>query len=115
MTKNTFYQELYTQVEALISDESDVIANMANVSATSRVMLVDGAKGLIAGALLERSVAYVLKVEFATSGLKVSSDILNQYNFGCNTLRRLGHIHADILADASENATDKTVNHVMNK
>lgn len=33
MTKNTFYQELYTQVEALISDESDVIANMANVSA----------------------------------------------------------------------------------
>lgn len=33
MSKNTFYRELYTQVEALISDESDVIANMANVSA----------------------------------------------------------------------------------
>ncbi|MGB1261384.1 MAG: GAF domain-containing protein [Cognaticolwellia sp.] len=33
MTKNTFYQDLYTQVEALISDEADVIANMANVSA----------------------------------------------------------------------------------
>jgi GAF domain-containing protein len=33
MTKNTFYQDLYIQVEALISDEADVIANMANVSA----------------------------------------------------------------------------------
>lgn len=33
MTKNTFYRDLYTQVEALISDEPDVIANMANVSA----------------------------------------------------------------------------------
>jgi hypothetical protein len=42
-----------------------LLLNMANVSATSRVMLVDGARGLIAGALLERSIAYVLKVEFA--------------------------------------------------
>ena len=33
MTKNTFYRDLYTQVEALIRDEADVIANMANVSA----------------------------------------------------------------------------------
>ena len=33
MTKNTFYRDLYSQVEALISDEADVIANMANVSA----------------------------------------------------------------------------------
>ena len=33
MTKNTFYRDIYTQVEALITDESDVIANMANVSA----------------------------------------------------------------------------------
>lgn len=33
MTKNTFYRDLYTHVEALISDEADVIANMANVSA----------------------------------------------------------------------------------
>jgi GAF domain-containing protein len=33
MTKSTFYQDLTIQIEALISDESDVIANMANVSA----------------------------------------------------------------------------------
>ncbi|SEL07231.1 GAF domain-containing protein [Colwellia chukchiensis] len=33
MSKITFYRDLYQQVEALISDEADVIANMANVSA----------------------------------------------------------------------------------
>jgi GAF domain-containing protein len=31
--KKEFYQELLTQTEALISDESDIIANMANISA----------------------------------------------------------------------------------
>lgn len=33
MSKNTFYRDLYNQVDALISDEADVIANMANISA----------------------------------------------------------------------------------
>jgi L-methionine (R)-S-oxide reductase len=33
MNKNELYQELYQQVDALISDESDTIANMANISA----------------------------------------------------------------------------------
>jgi GAF domain-containing protein len=33
MNKNGQYQELYQQVESLISDEPDVIANMANISA----------------------------------------------------------------------------------
>ncbi len=33
MSKNTFYQSLYSQAEALLSDEPDVIANMANLSA----------------------------------------------------------------------------------
>ena len=33
MTKESFYQELIGQVQAIIGDESDLIANMANVSA----------------------------------------------------------------------------------
>lgn len=33
MGKTVFYQELLTQTDALISDESDPIANMANISA----------------------------------------------------------------------------------
>jgi GAF domain-containing protein len=33
MNKNDLYQELYQHVDALISDEPDIIANMANISA----------------------------------------------------------------------------------
>jgi GAF domain-containing protein len=33
MNKNTLYQELLAQTSALISDESDFVANMANISA----------------------------------------------------------------------------------
>ncbi|GHF93067.1 GAF domain-containing protein [Thalassotalea marina] len=33
MSKAEFYDQLYRQVEAIIGDESDVIANMANISA----------------------------------------------------------------------------------
>ena len=33
MNKNELYQELYQQVDALINDEPDIIANMANISA----------------------------------------------------------------------------------
>jgi GAF domain-containing protein len=33
MNKNELYQDLYQQVDALTSDEPDIIANMANISA----------------------------------------------------------------------------------
>lgn len=33
MSKAEFYDQLYRQVEAIIGDESDIIANMANISA----------------------------------------------------------------------------------
>lgn len=33
MSKAEFYDQLYRQVEAIIGDETDVIANMANISA----------------------------------------------------------------------------------
>ncbi|QOL25001.1 GAF domain-containing protein [Thalassotalea sp. LPB0316] len=33
MTKESFYQELHAQVQAIIGDETDTIANMANISA----------------------------------------------------------------------------------
>ena len=41
MSKNTFYRDLHSQTKALISDESDVIANMANVSALLFEQLAD--------------------------------------------------------------------------
>lgn len=41
MTKTAFYQQLYTQVEALTAGETDVIANMANISALLFDQLTD--------------------------------------------------------------------------
>lgn len=36
MDKNTRYQEVYRQIEAIVGDESDLIANMANMAALLR-------------------------------------------------------------------------------
>jgi hypothetical protein len=41
-------------------DSLGYIINMANISTMSRVLLVDNTKGLVAGALCERSIAYCL-------------------------------------------------------
>jgi GAF domain-containing protein len=41
MNKKDLYKELYQQVEAIISDEVDVIANMANISALLFEQLAD--------------------------------------------------------------------------
>jgi hypothetical protein len=37
---------------------------MANINTNSRVLLVDKTKGLLSGALLEKEVKSILKVEF---------------------------------------------------
>jgi len=41
-------------------DSLGYIINIANINAMSRVLLVDNTKGLVAGALCERSVAFCL-------------------------------------------------------
>ena len=44
-----------------------MLLNLSNVSFESRVLLVENTKGLIQGALVERCVAYALRVEFHES------------------------------------------------
>jgi len=44
-------------------DSLGLLLNMANINAHSRVMLVDGTKGLVTGAILERCAAYTLSVQ----------------------------------------------------
>jgi hypothetical protein len=43
-------------------DSLALLLNMANINANSRVVLIDGAKGLVTGAILERCAAYTLAV-----------------------------------------------------
>jgi hypothetical protein len=44
---------------------------MANVNCYSNVLLIDNTKGLISGALLEKEVASILKIEFGGEQLKL--------------------------------------------
>lgn len=45
-------------------DSLALLLNMANLSFQSNVLLVENTKGFLQGALVERAVAYALRVEF---------------------------------------------------
>ena len=45
-------------------DSLALLLNMSNLSFQSRVLLVENTKGFLQGALIERAVAYALRVEF---------------------------------------------------
>jgi len=91
-------------------DSLGLLLNMANINAHARVMLVDGTKGLVTGAILERCAAYTLSVQTGQTNLKVSSEILGNFNFGHESLHRLGHVHADVLASVAEGGPADMVN-----
>ena len=106
MTKNTFYRDLYNQVEALISDESDVIANMANVSALLFEQLssvnwvgfyrvVD--EELVLGPFQGKVACIRIPMGRGVCGTAAAE----------NTVQRIGDVHAfdgHIACDASSNA-----------
>jgi len=88
-------------------DSLALIINMANINPMSRVLILENTKGLVTGAVIERCVAYALKVDVGSPSVKVSSEILGNFNFGHESLKRLGFIHSDIMAAAAlENPTD---------
>lgn len=63
---------MYSQTQpfkicSLRPDSMGLLLNMANINSNSRVLLVDKTKGLLSGALIERDVQNVLKVEFSGS------------------------------------------------
>ena len=66
-------------------DSLGFLLNMANVNAFSRCLVVENTKGLVVGALCERSVAYTLAVSFTHEEqmhqLRPQTDILLQFNF----------------------------------
>lgn len=99
-------------------DSLALLLNLANLSFTSKVLLVENTKGFLAGALIERCVAYALRVEFhenmidfgtpSSSGhntvgaLHPKLQVLREFNFRGKHTRRLGFINASVLMnDAS--------------
>lgn len=80
-------------------DSLALMLHMANISAQSRVLLVENTKGLLAGALIERSVPHILRVNLGVDGgvLKGNNEILVQYNFGEGSVRKISQIASSIL------------------
>jgi hypothetical protein len=65
----------------LRSDSLALILNMANINCNSRVLLVENTNGFVTGALVEKKVASILKVEFGAEQLKMRLNILLEYDF----------------------------------
>lgn len=65
----------------LRADSLALILNMANINCNSRVLLVENTRGFLTGALVEKRVASILKVEFGAEPLKMRMDILLEYGF----------------------------------
>ncbi len=60
-----FYNSEFPQkICGLRADSLGFLLNYANVNAYSRVLLVENTRGFLTGALLERCVPYVLRVDF---------------------------------------------------
>ena len=53
------------QICYLRPDSLALLLNLANLSFQSRVLLVENTKGFLSGCLIERCVAYALRVEFS--------------------------------------------------
>ena len=82
-------------------DSLAFMLNMANVHSLSRCLVVEQTKGLVVGALCERQVAYTLAVSLTTEdqffNLRPQTDILLQFNFDCQMVRKVGRMHASML------------------
>lgn len=60
-----FYYTYYPEkICYLRSDMLGYLLNLANLSAESRVLMVENTRGLLAGAVMERKINYCLRVEF---------------------------------------------------
>ncbi len=60
----TYHLEFPQRICGLRPDSLGFILNQANINAFSKVLLVENTRGFLTGALIERCVPYVLRVDF---------------------------------------------------
>jgi tRNA (adenine-N(1)-)-methyltransferase non-catalytic subunit len=82
-------------------DSLSYLLTMANISSQSRVLLVDNTRGFLAGALMEKEVAYALRVEFNTRFIKNTNDVLFEMDLPSNLNKRVGTINSKLLVHSS--------------
>ena len=90
------------------------------------MLLVENTKGLVQGALIERCVAYALRVEFLESfaqldapgtcqlqhtvgSLHPKTPIVREFNFRTKHTRRIGYVNASLLANAAPGSSNDIV------
>ena len=102
-------------------DSLALMINIANINYQSRVLIVENTKGFLCGALIEKAIAYGLRVDFSqdianleektelprTVGtIKPNVQILREFNFDPSNQRRIGHISASIFLNNDPNSPD---------
>lgn len=74
-------------------DTFALLLNIANVNANSRVLLVEKTKGFITGALLEKGVAEILNLELSHFQIKLTTEILLEYDLHPYLQRKVTYLH----------------------
>eukprot|EP00347_Sterkiella_histriomuscorum_P021361 403334251 len=78
---NVYSQTNPVKIMALRPDSLGLLLNMANINYESRVLLCDKTRGLLAGSLVERDVREIMHVEFSGHQVKLTTEILMEFNF----------------------------------
>mmetsp|Transcript_13681 Transcript_13681/g.21449 ORF Transcript_13681/g.21449 Transcript_13681/m.21449 type:complete len:138 (-) Transcript_13681:334-747(-) len=84
-------------------DSLSYLINMANISALSRVLLVDNTRGFLAGVLMEKQVEHGIRLEFNTKAVKNTNEILFEFDAPSSFNKRIGTLNSKMLI--AENAT----------
>jgi hypothetical protein len=93
-------------------DTFALMMHMANISYKSRVLIIDNTKGFLSGALIERDVHSILRIEFGVSGYtntktcKLESEVLFQYNFPYHLTRKISYLHSEVITRKADPVTD---------
>ena len=70
---------------------------MANISAESKVLIVENTRGFIPAVMMEKQVKYGLRVEFCTKSLKYFNDIAIEMDMSTADHSRIGSINSSLL------------------
>jgi len=102
--------EFPQKICGLRPDSLGFLLNYANINAFSRVLVVENTRGFLTGALLERCVPYILRVDISdnindestgplkTHGtVKPNNQILKEFNINDENWHRIGYLNGSLL------------------
>jgi len=89
----TYSKHYPEKIQNLRPDSFALLMNMANVHSNSRVVIAGNTKGFLSGALIERQVKAILRVELnEEDNVRVENEILLQYDFHCYRTKMVSYL-----------------------